>query len=266
MSEEHGRRSWADALLEGPKEAVLCGVLAICFGLFFSWVSTAGNTPIAREAALGYSGEFQCYETGKNHRAIAFADGTSYDLYPHTQTAQFEDAMDALPVGTRLWILVNPNNDCVVEVKTESRELLNFVESQEAIDSYDDWYVVIGMSVCIGGILIILYGLLKARDAKKPRQSKPALVPLYPADLSVKGRILLEAEAKGYAVCYRRVRHVNELVIDGQVYARYTGIVEFPHQLKASKNGHLITAGLHKEGYSFIRIDGKLIQKKKRWF
>ena len=77
------------------------------------------------------------------------------------------------------------------------------------------------------------------------------------ADMSVKNRILAEAELYGHKVVYRRVKKTNELVIDGKVYGEYTARVERSHILTAHVGGHAFAAGLGLGGsYSYIAIDG----------
>ncbi len=84
------------------------------------------------------------------------------------------------------------------------------------------------------------------------------------ADTEVKAKILLEADALGHKVTYRRVKKVNELVIDGYVYDELEATVEFPHTLTATIDGHTIVAGLDSVSQSYILLDGERIAKKLR--
>lgn len=245
---------------------MVIGVLAICFGLFFAWIASAGNAPIPREEAVAYYGEFESYETGKNYCTIYFTDGSCYSVYPHTERTEFRETMEELEEGTKLTLLVNPNNDYVVEVRTDSYELLNLEDSQAAIDAYDDGYIAIGVFACIGGVYLIFYAVASMREEKKARTQKPAVVALRSADMTVKDRILLEATESGYVMCYRRVKFVNELVINGQVYAERKGFLEFAHKLCARVGGHTIEAGYSADNFSYICFDGKVIKRKRRWF
>ena len=86
------------------------------------------------------------------------------------------------------------------------------------------------------------------------------------ADEEVKARTLLEAEAAGHKIVYRRVKRVNELVIDGKVYDEYVALLEFAHTLKACVDGHTIEAGIASSGQSFIVVDGQIITQKLRFF
>ena len=88
-------------------------------------------------------------------------------------------------------------------------------------------------------------------------------IPLRMADLDAKAKIFLEAEQDGFRVVYRRVKKVNELVINGNVYDEYEALIEVPHSLVANILGCEIEAGY--DGFnSFIKVDGKIIKKKIR--
>lgn len=86
---------------------------------------------------------------------------------------------------------------------------------------------------------------------------------LYPADSSVKCKVLLETNAFGHDICYRRVKRRNELVIDGNVYNVYEALVEQPHTLSARFNGREIAVGFDGT-HSYIEVDGELFKKKLR--
>ncbi len=88
--------------------------------------------------------------------------------------------------------------------------------------------------------------------------------PIRIADTYVKSRILIETEALGHVITYRRVKRVNELVIDGNVYDEHTALVEFAHSLKANIDGHIIEAGYDGIAHSYLKIDGELVAQKVR--
>ena len=83
------------------------------------------------------------------------------------------------------------------------------------------------------------------------------------ADRDVKHRVLLATQTMGYDICYRRVKHTNELVINGNVYDQYDAVIEFPHMLEAKICGHCIVAG-YTGTHSIISVDGSEIAKKIR--
>ena len=162
-----------DAVMESPIALTVIGILAILFGIFFM-VSQTGNKPVERAEALSYSGDFEKYEVWRNSREIHFKDGSIYQVYPHTEKQDFYDAMMALEKGTVLYLLINPNNEYVAEVRTDKEELLNFEDSQKAIDLYDNGYIGIGIFACVAGAFLILYGVFshffKKKESNRQKQ------------------------------------------------------------------------------------------------
>ena len=92
----------------------------------------------------------------------------------------------------------------------------------------------------------------------------PDTVALRPADTDVKARIFLETDAYGHVITYRRVKRTNELVIDGDVYDEYTALVEQPHILTATLDGHSFAAGTDNTSHTYILIDGQTVKTKLR--
>lgn len=88
---------------------------------------------------------------------------------------------------------------------------------------------------------------------------------LRKAELDVKYKVLIETKYLNYDICYRRVKHTNELVINGNVYDEIKGVLEFAHILQAHIDGHHIAVGFT-GNHSVIYIDEKLIAKKLRLF
>lgn len=255
-----------------PVKFLLGAVLGIVMGIIFI-VSQSANKPIEYDEAFAYSGSFDYYDTStENYCEIHFEDDSVYYVYPHTESSEFRGKMNSLEKGTKLYILVNPNNEYVVEIKTETEELLNFEISQQEIDSYDNGYIGIGIFAIACAVFLIIYAviLIKHRrkestchDTKKVMGDNSAI--LRYADSAVKSRILLEATAGIYEICYRRVKSVNELVVNGRVYDEMKAVIEFEHKLCAVIDGHKIEVGYDDESYSYIMFDGKTIKRKKRW-
>ncbi len=88
--------------------------------------------------------------------------------------------------------------------------------------------------------------------------------PLRDADMGVKARTLVEAQAAGHSIVYRRVKRTNELVIDGKVYGEFTGLFEPAHQVAAAVDGHAIVAVADGRAYCYILVDGVEVARKMR--
>lgn len=127
----------------------------------------------------------------------------------------------------------------------------------------------------VGGI--VNYNKLKKlpEDVEEPEAEEGDEQNAYPqaqensgilrmADNEVKARILLEAEAPGYRIVYRRVKKTNELVVNGRVYDEYEALVEFPHHLVAVIDGHKIEVQYDNTSHMYIVFDGEQIAKKLR--
>ncbi len=88
-------------------------------------------------------------------------------------------------------------------------------------------------------------------------------IALRMADNDVKHRVLLMGHFCGRDICYRRVKRVNELVIDNYVYDQIEMLLENCHQLNAIVDGHSVAVGF--DGiHSYIIIDGQMVAKKIR--
>lgn len=98
-------------------------------------------------------------------------------------------------------------------------------------------------------------------DEKKSNDSTPIRV----ADMAVTHRVLLDHTDGEHKIIYRRVGKTNELVIDGQVYADYTAVMEAPHIMSAVIGEKVYSAG-NDGGRSFIQVNGTIVKKKVRLF
>ncbi len=91
-------------------------------------------------------------------------------------------------------------------------------------------------------------------------------IPLRSSATDKKIRILLESEFNGHKIVYRRVKRINELVIDGYVYDDIEMLVETAHALNARIDGHAVQAGFDGAAHSYLRIDGEQTTRKLRLY
>ncbi len=103
------------------------------------------------------------------------------------------------------------------------------------------------------------------QDGETDAPEMPESFVIREADKNVKHRVLCETRTYNFDICYRRVKKVNELVINGKVYDELIAVIEYPHLLNAKVDGHYISAGY--DGInSFINVDGELRAKKIRLY
>lgn len=254
---------------------IVIAVIAIGIGLFVFILEPLGNLPVARENAVYHSGTFAKYESGKNYSLLYLEDGTSHEIYPHTEPEQLRERLESMEVGTPLELWVNPNTNCLAEIRADSEVLLEFTSSQEEVYTYGYGYMAIGGFLCLGAVFLICYTATEAKKEKQEqdRQNRSAervydsgdTVALRSAAPAEKQKILLSADRGEYRICYRRVGKVNELIVNGRVYDEYKALVEFEHALCATVDGHEIEAGLTADSDSYILFDDEILAEKKRW-
>lgn len=132
------------------------------------------------------------------------------------------------------------------------------------------WAIV---SLALG---ISAYTKLKKLPEEEEIPSAPENVPvtdvMYPEDSPVlrmadpdgKAKTFVEADYGALHISFQRAKRVNELIVNGRVYAQYEVLFESAHTLEAVVGGHKIEAGYDGKIMTFIYVDGKEIAKKKR--
>ena len=109
-----------------------------------------------------------------------------------------------------------------------------------------------------------VYGATNGDDTSCENAVREDSVPVRDADMNVRARILLKTTALGKEVVYRRVKRVNELVINGKVYADIEMLAEPAHSLSARIDGHDIEVGFDGISASYAALDGQIIARKTR--
>lgn len=253
-------------------------VIGACIAIFF-FLYSGDYDPIAREDAASYTLQFDRYEvsnSSKRASVIYFTDGSYFSVPLSVESDGFLNTVKSMSRGTTLFVLVNPQNNCVIELKTETSELLNFDDTQRQIAADGAGYRVIALIVIGLALLLLVCSIIEflvacrvqvkreADEATANAEDLSDSIPLRSAESDVRHRVLLEARVAGYKICYRRVGSVNELVVNGFVYAERKGIIEFTHALTALIDGHRIEAGLDENSYSYITLDGELLEYRER--
>lgn len=124
----------------------------------------------------------------------------------------------------------------------------------------------------------LIIGISSARKLKNLAPEEPVAVeadgavvvtavdstPLRRISEDEKCRILLEHTYGSYHVVYRRVKRINQLVINDYIYDEIELLAEPAHSLSARIGGHDIVVGFDGVGHSYLTVDGEQIAKKMR--
>lgn len=121
------------------------------------------HRPIEKAAAEEKSAVFSCYEAEYgpnlrrtvntlNHITLFFESGEKEYIGGECVNAELTQALKALENGNRLYMLINPNNGHIVELKANGEEILNFDYAQKKLRQEGIGFL--GLS----GFLLVLCG------------------------------------------------------------------------------------------------------------
>ena len=154
-------------------------------------------------------------------------------------------------------------------IDTAALFILYGINSGMVIDILFNIYIIV--SICIG-----IYNhfalkkqcaeeppivLTESEDAEHPGKSEFDSHPIRRADPAVKSKMLLDATIFGHTVIYRRVKTVNELIVDGNVYCEYVGFFEKAHAHIIQIDGHSLSVGYASPVY-YIVVDEKQVGRR----
>lgn len=155
---------------------IVTSVALILLGLFLGSVFLSSvlyfNMPIEKEKAESVTATFDSYRiVGKKRHhsgevALYFSDSESY-TFPSQKTEHIE-ALDDLKKGEKLELLIHPNTDSVMEMKSGRGVLLSFEESSGIMKNNRIGFSVFACfmySVAVMGVLALLMRYLKHRKA-----------------------------------------------------------------------------------------------------
>ena len=118
----------------------------------------------------------------------------------------------------------------------------------------------------------VIYGFKQQKTLEDTLMDLPlnegsqTTAPLRMAETDIKHRVFLETEIKGIHICYRRVKSVDQLVINGYIYAEFKPkFIETGHELAAFYQGAHIAVGCDGQN-SFLSVNGTVILQKRRLY
>ncbi len=143
--------------------SVLCVLISIIF-------ITMPNRykPIAKEETQRYEGIYSSYnQDGQGYVDIIFEDETEHTIHQCCAYVEILDGLKALHKGEKLYVLINPTTDYIVELKTESKELLNFDDSQRLMLFEAKAFMWLGIVLDVGAVCLTAYGIYQLIKERK---------------------------------------------------------------------------------------------------
>jgi len=154
--------------------AVLFIIVGLLLGSIFSFGTKYWNAPIEREDALYVDATFEEIKIrGRNGRrgaVIRFLDHDQLSIDSSCISSDLISDLNNLQRGDRVTLLVHPNSNTILEMKSGGKLLMRFDDSVDMLDSTGYLFVIIGifMYFCAAfgaGTLIMRY--IKARKRKQ---------------------------------------------------------------------------------------------------
>lgn len=144
--------------------SVLCLFMTVVFtNTFFS------NIPIKKTDAVKKTAVFDCYEMQYGrHASITYAElffenGDKEHIRGVCVNNDLKENLETIKKGTKLHILINPNNNYIVELKTDEKEMLDFDYAQKKL-----WQQAVGnLYFAIFMLLLCIYFIYKSITTKE---------------------------------------------------------------------------------------------------
>ena len=143
--------------------SVLCVLISIVF-------ITMPNRykSITREEAQQYEGAYSSHnQDGQDYVDIIFEDETELTIHQCCAYGEILDGLKALHEGEKLYVLINPTTDYIVELKTESKELLNFDDSQRLMLFEAKAFMWLGIVLDASAVILTAYGIYQLTKERK---------------------------------------------------------------------------------------------------
>lgn len=122
----------------GRTGAILMVVISLFMSIVFANVFFT-NRHIERTDAYEKTAVFDCYEIqyGRRHSlnylTLFFEDDKQQDIRGCCVQQSLTEKVKNLEKGTELHMIINPNNNYIIELRTDTKELLNFDYAQKML-------------------------------------------------------------------------------------------------------------------------------------
>ena len=155
-----------------PVRTIVITLLAFVMATVFV-VMPSSYGKVTREEALSFEGVYERYvQDSKDYIELYFSDGSMQTIHESCTLKEVVDAIDALEAGERLYLLIHPKNEFVIEVRSDENELLNLDESQRNMQTNAKLFRGLGIFVYCGGVFLIGYAIWQMTAERRYEKSK----------------------------------------------------------------------------------------------
>lgn len=158
--------------------ALIMALISIFMGTVFSCTLIL-KQPIDREDATELTCNYKEFIVRTRRSSIAeikllFYDGPAQYIDGSCANDKLVEALEKVPVGTTLKMLINPNNDYVVELISNDETLLDFDYAQKELERNGVGFFYLGIAMYGFAIFFIIQAILDFRKKIKRRKLQKA--------------------------------------------------------------------------------------------
>lgn len=147
-------------------QAVFVAIAGLFIGTVFTFGMSYWNASIKYEEAIPTEAVFSDFEViyGVNFRRVSsltpnavrlyFDDGSSFSIDGCCYNDELRKNLASTPSGTEFSMLLHPNSNSVLELRTENRVLLEFNESIEQLSGEKSGFKTLGIVMYVFSVII----------------------------------------------------------------------------------------------------------------
>jgi hypothetical protein len=143
-------------------------IVGLLLGSVFSFGNLYWSKTISRDEAVSVTAEFASYKVhyrkGQSRNVVIyFSDYKLLDIDTYCATDEVIDNVASLTPGAKVEMLVHPNSDIILEMKTKDKSILTFNDSMTKLKHGRTGYLFISgfMYLCFGyGLFSLLHGII----------------------------------------------------------------------------------------------------------
>ena len=152
---------------DSPMYVIGISVLCVLISIVFITMPNRYKS-ITREEAQQYEGAYSSHnQDGQDYVDIIFEDETELTIHQCCAYGEILDGLKSLHKGEKLYVLINPTTDYIVELKTESKEILNFDDSQRLMLFEAKAFMWLGIVLDAISVILTAYGIYQLTKERK---------------------------------------------------------------------------------------------------
>lgn len=157
------RRNWRKRKSR-PSQTFWLVLGALVVGTIFTFGVRYMEVGIERHEALYCEGVFDSFIDNKKygrHRSkpidLIFADGNTFEIDRTCTSQELSDRLALLERGTKLEILLHPNSNLVLELRTEDEVIMSFDEAMQRLSKDQKGFFAIGIICYVFAFVAICF-------------------------------------------------------------------------------------------------------------